>query len=88
MADMFGSPLASGKEAPAENGFAITPNDSTDLATVTRGLYVGITGDIKVTLAGGTTVEFGALAAGVVHPLRVKRVWATSTTVTQIVGLY
>lgn len=74
-------------QAPVENAFSITPDDDNDLADDTRGLYVGVSGDVKLTLVGGTTVTLKALAAGVVHPLRVKRVHDTDTTATDIVGV-
>lgn len=71
----------------AIGAFAITPDDNTDLSILARGIYVGTSGDVKVTMADGTTVTFGALAAGVVHPLAVKRVWSTGTDATGIKGL-
>jgi len=80
---------AQNREKPAEHAFAITPADGTDLAYVTRGLYVGVSGDAKVDMVGGEqAVVFTALAAGVVHPLRVTRVYSTDTTATNIVGVY
>jgi len=72
--------------APAGGAFAITPNDSTDLTRLTRGLYVGVGGNVAVRI-GGVDVTFSNLAAGVVHPLRVTRVLSTGTTATNIVGL-
>jgi len=75
---------------PAEHCFLITPNDSTDLTTPTRGISVAAAGALKVTTLGGDTVVIpdGALAAGVIHPLRVKRVFSTGTGATGIVGYY
>jgi len=73
---------------PASNAVAITPNNSTDLATVTRGIYVGVSGDLKVDMFGGQTVTFKDLAAGVLHPIRVKRVYQTGTDATDIIGVY
>lgn len=73
---------------PAENAFAVTPNNDADLAEDTRGLYVGVSGDVKVDLVGGTTVTFVNLAAGVIHPIRARRVYATGTDATSIVGVY
>jgi len=38
-----------GIESPGVDSFTITPNDSTEFAnTITRGLYVGVTGNVKV----------------------------------------
>ena len=69
--------------------FAITKNDSSDLAFVTRGIYVGVTGDLAVILdADSSAVTFVGLAAGIIHPLAVKRVMSTNTTATSIVGVY
>lgn len=80
------SPSATG---PGRQAVAITPDNSTDLATTTRGLYVGAAGDVAVILADDSAaVTFTALAAGIVHPLAVKRVKATGTTATGIVGVY
>lgn len=73
---------------PAENAFAVTPNNFADLAEDTRGLYVGVSGDVKVDLVGGTTVTFVNLAAGVIHPIRARRVYATGTSATSIIGAY
>lgn len=73
---------------PADEAFAVTPNNSTDLATYTRGLYVGVSGDVKVDLVGGSTeITFVGLAAGVIHPIQAKRVYATGTSATSIVGI-
>lgn len=73
---------------PGERATAITPSDSADLTNPTRGLYVGASGDVSVILVGDSAaVTFTGLAAGIVHPLRVKRVRSTGTTATDIVGV-
>jgi hypothetical protein len=73
----------------ATDALAVTPSDSTDLARYsTTGLYVGVTGDVKVTLNDGSTVTFTSLASGIIHPIAVKRVWATGTTATNIMAVY
>ena len=70
---------------------------ASDTANVEPGfLYVGGAGNVHVVMAdrsledGATAATadktlFTALAAGVVHPIRVKRVLATSTTASAIV---
>lgn len=78
-------------DSPIANGAAVTPSNSTDLPITTRGIYLGATGDVKCELAGavaGTFVTFTALAGGVIHPIRVRKVYATGTTATGIVALY
>jgi hypothetical protein len=80
MADNFVAHSA-GLDSPASKAFAITPNDSTDLADVTRGLYTGTGGTIVCILNGDSaSVTFTNVPAGTVLPLRVKRVLATGTT--------
>jgi hypothetical protein len=73
---------------PADTAFAVTPNNSTDLATPTRGVYVGVSGDLKVDLVGGSTeITFVGLAGGVIHPIQARRIYATGTSATNIVGI-
>ena len=74
--------------SPAKEAFDITPSNDTDLATPTRGIYVGVSGDLKVDLIGSGTVTFTNLTAGMIHPIAVKRVYATGTDADEIIGLY
>jgi hypothetical protein len=72
---------------PAGTAFAITPADAADLSEVTRSLYVGGPGNISVVMLSGAQLTFQGLAAGTILPVRVRRVRATGTTATSIVGL-
>ena len=72
--------------SPAGRAAAVTPHD-TNKIEVTRGLYCGVSGDVKVTMLNGTALTFTGLAAGVVHPLQVIQVFSTGTTATNIVAL-
>jgi len=87
MSDKF-SNYHSGLESPAERAFAITGNDSTDLTIFPRAIYVGGAGNVKVITLGGDTVTFSGMLAGTVLPVRVKRVFSTDTTATNLLGLY
>lgn len=73
--------------SPVTGAVAVTPADDTDLAEISLNLYVGTAGTLKVTMLDGSTVSYGAIAAGR-HPLRVKRVWATGTSAANIVAEY
>lgn len=75
-----------GLTAPSPDGFDITPSDSTDLAYVTRAIYVGGTGNLKVTRLGGAVLTYYGVPAGMMYPIRVTRVWATGTTATHLIG--
>lgn len=73
---------------PAANADAITPSDSVDLTNSTRGIYVGVSGDITLDLVTtGTTIFFKAVPVGVL-PVQAKRVRATNTTATNLVGMW
>ena len=63
----------------------VTPDDDTDLPYVTRTIYVGTSGDMEVTTAGGEDVTLANLPVGW-HPIRVSRIHATGTTATDIVA--
>lgn len=89
MADPFET-QATGLDSPARNGAAVTPNDSTDLTTSARALYIGGAGDVVVQFTGdpSTSVTLTGLSAGVIYPLCVSRVLSTGTTATNIVALW
>ncbi len=78
---------SNGLESPALNADSITPSDSVDLSEQTRAIYVGVSGDLKVTMVGGNTVTFVGVAAGIPLPIQAVRIFATLTTATDIIGL-
>jgi hypothetical protein len=73
---------------PANSAYSITPSDSAELGIYTRGIYVGTSGDLAVMMVSGDIVTFASLSAGVIHPIRVKMVYSTGTTATDIIGVY
>lgn len=74
-------------EIPHKRAEAITPNDSTSF-NKTRGLYVGSAGALRVTMANGVDVTFGAVIAGSFLPISVSKVFSTGTVASNIVALY
>lgn len=72
--------------ASAFDAVAVTLNDST-VIPITRGLWVGVTGNIKATMASGSVVTFSAVPVGIL-PVQVKTVWSAGTTATTILALY
>lgn len=74
--------------APASVAVAPTKSDTDDEVFVSRGLYVGTTGDVKVTMWGGQDVTFANVPAGVVLPVCVTRVWTTGTDAADLLLLY
>lgn len=67
---------------------AISPNDSQDIL-VTRGIYVGGGGSLRVIGERDTSpTDFLGAVAGSVLPIRVRRVHLSGTTATGLVALY
>lgn len=64
---------------------------STDASftNITRGVYVGVSGDLKVIFAGdadAAAVTLTGLASGVWHPMQIRTVVKVGTTATNIVA--
>lgn len=76
-----------GLTSPGSHAAEVTPSDTTDLATTSRALYLGTSGDLHVTMASGQDVTLRNAAAGY-HPLRVRRVHATGTAASDIVAVW
>lgn len=74
----------------AYNAATVTTSDST-VIPVTRALYIGVTGDVAVRMAGTgdnpNTVTFKNVPVGI-FPIQVDIVLATGTTASQIIALY
>lgn len=87
MPDTFAN-LQKGLTSPADKYFTITPHDSTNFSISTRGIYVGGAGNLVAVDEDGNAVTFTGVLAGVVYPIRCKRVNSTNTTATNLVGMY
>lgn len=74
-------------ESP-RGAISITPSDTVDLSRHTKGLFIGGAGNIKVDMSDGSTVTLTGIAVGVIHSISVRRVYATGTTATALVGLF
>lgn len=72
---------------PAPDGFAITPDDATELSEITRAIYIGTAGDITLTLVSNTELLFKNIPSGTILPVRARRIKATGTTATDLLGL-
>lgn len=77
-------------ESPATRAFAITANESANVAHTTRAVYVGTAGNLVCELeddASGTTVTFTAVPAGAILPIRLRKM-RTASTANAVVGMY
>lgn len=79
--------FASTPDLPATSVTPIVPDDDTDLDEVTIALNVATGGTVRVTTASGSVSDV-FVSAGIVFPLRVRRVWASGTTATGIRALH
>jgi hypothetical protein len=78
-----------GEIAPANIGEAVTPHNATNFTLgVCEGIYVGSTGNVSVVFADDTAITFTGVPAGVILPVRAKRVNSTNTTASAMVALY
>lgn len=57
------------------------------LAFISRGLYLGRGGDVRLMLADGHVVTLRNMSEGIVYPLRVRQVFEDGTTAGDIVAL-
>ena len=72
---------------PAYDAVSLTLSDSVDLVQHCNALYIGVTGDVKLTTWAGNDVTFKAVPVGIL-PVGATRVWSTGTTATNIIALY
>lgn len=70
----------------ATGGFSISPDNDNDLTTPASAIYVGGAGDIKVDTIDGDTLTFVSHPVGYL-PVQVKKVYATGTGATNLIGL-
>lgn len=81
--------LSADATVSAHRASTLPTSDSTIFEQPTRGIYVGVGGNMTVDMAdGGTAVLFVNLLAGVVYPFQVTRVYSTGTSATNLVALY
>ncbi len=74
---------------PASSAESITPHNTNALSNVTRGIYVGGTGNITCRLLNDSAdVVFTAVPVGAILPIRASHVRATGTTATFLISLF
>lgn len=73
---------------PAKFSATVTPSDVTNLDAPTTCLYIGVSGDVSVQMAGnGNTQIFANVPVGIL-PVQCTRVNSTGTSATDIVALW
>lgn len=80
-------PYKNAVDAPPSRAWAVTPNDSADLIRQSRGIWVGVAGDLRLLFAHDeAAVTLTAVPVGL-YPMRLIRVYATGTTAGSLVAV-
>ena len=79
--------LTADNTAPAEDCFTIEPHDTTALAAIVRGIWVGTGGDVEIITPAGNTVVFLNVPDGTLLPVRATHVKDDNTDADDLVGL-
>jgi hypothetical protein len=74
-------------ESTFKNAVSITPHDTNLLAQQVARIYTAGAGTVTVLTANDQVVQFTAVAGGTI-PIQCKRVNATGTAATGIIGLW
>ena len=83
---MAGSYRSANATVSAHSATTVTPSDST-VIPATRGLYVGVTGNLAVKMADDeNTITFSNVPVGIL-PIQVTQVLSTGTTASSIIAL-
>ena len=72
----------------ARRAAEVVTSNSVTYESPTRGVYVGVGGNVKVDMVSGGTVTFVGVPAGTLLPIQVERIYTTGTTATNMVALY
>lgn len=75
------------EERPTSSAAAITPSDTVNLASPTRGVYVGVAGNIAAVI-NGTAITFSNVPAGMILPIVATRINLTGTSASSLVALF
>lgn len=70
--------------APPSNAAQVTPSDVADLPYITRAIYVGIQGDVRLRTQNGQDIIYKDLVGTKV--IRASRVYLTGTTAGAIIA--
>jgi len=71
----------------AYRGVALTKSDTAVIPN-TKGLHIGVGGDIAVTMNDGSIVTYKNCISGLVYPYQITQLRSTNTTATDVVALY
>ncbi len=89
MADPFANYPIAAQAGPGTRLVSVTCSDTVDLTDISRGIMVKTAGDYPIIAADNSSSVTVNLAAGVIHWVRVKRVYSTGAAATTgVVAVY
>lgn len=74
--------------SPASDGAAVTPSDTANLATASKRIWVGTTGNVALVTIRGTALTYNSVPSGTYLNVRAQQIKSTGTTATNIVVEY
>jgi len=77
-----------GVDTPAIGAETVTPSNSAELEQVSRALWIGTAGNVRVMTYLNQDVTFNNVQDGTLLPVQVRQVFSTGTTATDIVSVY
>ncbi len=81
--------MAQTQTVPGRSAAVVTPSDSTVFDLPTRGIYVGVGGNLSVEMEDvGSAIIFVGVQTGALLPLSVTGINATGTTATNILRVW
>ena len=78
--------MAIGKQMTADDAITVDIS-AADHVIKSGAIYVGVTGDVKITSVQGTVSVWVAFPAGAIIPCKVSRVWKVGTTASSMLAL-
>lgn len=78
---------APGWDSPFPRAVEVAPSDTTPLLQPSRAIYIGVSGDVRVTTVEGDVVTFRNHPVGYL-PGQVAMIHATGTTATDFVAVW
>ena len=82
--------------SPAAHIKLVTPSDTDTIDPPLRGISFNNLGTLKVTMATddpddvgqAVIIPSGSLCSGIIHPIRIIKLWASDTSISGSVGYY
>lgn len=63
-------------------------SDTVDLTHITRAIYTGSGGTMKVTMLDNSVVTYVGIPPGTNKQMQIRRLWLTGLTATDVIGEY